>query len=146
MNKNQFWRGAAIAPIFFLMCAAPGLAQAPSTAPTPAQTPQAASVAAHPKREATPPNDFAGLEFTDDQKAEIESIRKDIMSRKEMVAKDEKLTGDQKDAMLLGYTRMEYGMIYRVLSPEQKREVSQRIRVRKAADQAAAQKTHSPTK
>ena len=42
--------------------------------------------------------------------------------------------------MLLGYTRMEYGMIYNVLSPSQKRQVSQRIRARKAADQAAAQK------
>ena len=67
------------------------------------------------------------------------------MSRKETVAKDQKLTGDQKDAMLLGYTRMEYGMIYRVLSPEQKREVSQRIRARKAADQAA-QKMQPPAK
>jgi hypothetical protein len=140
MNKNQFWRPVGIAPLFFLMCATPGVTQAPSTAPTPAQAPQAASVAAHPKREATPPNDFAGLEFTDEQKTEIESIRKDITSRKEVVAKDQKLTGDQKDAMLLGYTRMEYGMIYNVLSPEQKRQVSQRIRARKAADQAA-QKT-----
>jgi Spy/CpxP family protein refolding chaperone len=113
------------------------LTQAPSTTPTPAQTPQAPTVAAHPKKEATPANDFAGLDFTDEQKAEIESIRKDITSRKEAVAKDEKLSGDQKDAMLLGYTRMEYGMIYNVLSPVQKRQVSQRIRARKAADQAA---------
>jgi Spy/CpxP family protein refolding chaperone len=141
MNKNQSWRPVGIAPLFFLMCAASGLAQAPSTAPT--QTPQATSGAAHPKKE--PANDFAGLEFTDDQKAEIESIRKDIMSRKETVAKDEKLSGDQKDAMLLGYTRMEYGMIYNVLSPEQKRQVSQRIRARKAADQAS-QKMQPPAK
>lgn len=145
MNKNQFWRPVGIAPLFFLMCAAPGLTQAPTTAPTPTQTPQAASVAAHPKREATPPNDFAGLDFTDEQRAEIEGIRKDMMARKETVAKDDKLTGDQKDAMLLGYTRMEYGMIYNVLSPSQKREVSQRIRARKAADQAA-QKMQPPAK
>jgi Spy/CpxP family protein refolding chaperone len=57
-----------------------------------------------------------------------------------VVARDQKLTADQKDAMLLGYTRMESGRIYKVLTPEQRKEVNQRIRARRAAEQATQQK------
>ena len=87
MNQNQFWRPVAIASLFLFLCAAPDVTQAQSTAPTAAPALQAASGAAHPKKE--PPNDFAGLDFTDEQKSEIEAIRKDMMGRKETVAKDE---------------------------------------------------------
>jgi hypothetical protein len=86
------------------------------------------------------------LSYTDEQKAQIDTIRQDTKSRKEVVAKDDKLTADQKDAMLLGYTRMEYGRIYKVLSPEQQRQVRQRIRARRTADQAAQKKQpHQPS-
>ena len=42
--------------------------------------------------------------------------------------------------MLLGYTRMEYGEMFKVLTPEQQKQVRQKIHARRAADQAARQK------
>ena len=143
MNKNRFRKLMAVAAGFILLSAAPRLTRAQSASPGAMPAPKAASQGAHAKADYST-DDFAGLNFTDEQKAEIDKIRLDTKSRKELVAKDEKLTADQKDAMLLGYTRLEYGMIYRVLSPEQKKEVNQRNRARRAADQAAQAKQAPP--
>ena len=130
---------------FILLCAAPGLTRAQMASPGSAMAPEMASPAAQAKKDSAPPDDFAGLNYTDEQKAEIEKIRLDTLKRRGAVAKDEKLSADQKDAMLLGYTRIEYGRIYEVLSLDQKRQVRQRIRARRAADDAARSKQQPPS-
>lgn len=140
MNKNRFLKQVVAAGGSFFLCVAPGLTRPQSAPPVSAHTSTAASPVAQPKKDTPPPDDFAGLQYTDEQKAEIDKIRQETKSQKDVVAKDEKLTADQKDAMLLGYTRIEYGRIYKVLTPEQRKEVSQRMRARRAADQAAQQK------
>jgi Spy/CpxP family protein refolding chaperone len=140
MNKNRFRKRLAVAAGFFILCAAPGLTRGQSASPSPALTPKVASPGAQPKRDSSPPDDFAGLQYTNEQKAEIDQIRRETRSRKEVVLKDEKLTADQKNAMILGYTRLEYGQIYNVLTPDQKKEVGKRNSARRAADQAAHRK------
>ena len=143
MNKYRFTKPVAVAAGLIFLWLAPGLTRAQSAPPRSVQTSKVASTGAQANRNSLPPDDFAGLTYTDEQKAEIEKIRLDTKSRKAVVAKDDKLTADQKDAMLLGYTRMEYGRIYKVLSPEQQRQVRQRISARRAADQAAKKKQPS---
>ena len=123
-----------------ILSAAPGLTRAQSAPPAPVQIPMAHSPSAQAQREALPEDDFAGFTYTDEQKTEIEKIRQDTKTHEAVVAKDDKLTVDQKDAMLTGYRRLEFGRIYRVLTPEQRREVNQRIRARRAADQVAKSK------
>jgi len=136
MKKNRLAKPVAVAAGFIFLLTAPGMARTQSAPPGAFQTPTAVS----PGAQDYPADDFAGLSFTDEQKAEIDKIRKDSASRKEVVAKDEKLTSDQKDAMILGYARLEYGSIFKVLSPEQQRQVRQKIRARKAAEQATQSK------
>ena len=133
---NRLAKPVAVATGFILLCAASGMARVQSATPSPMQTPKVASQESQAKKDAAPADDFAGLNYTDEQKAEIEKIHQTTRTNKEAVAKDSKLTPEQKDAMLTGYTRMEYGQIYRVLSTEQKREVQRRIRARRAADHA----------
>jgi Spy/CpxP family protein refolding chaperone len=146
MNKKRCPQPFTVAAGFFLLCAAPGLTRgAQMASPGPAQAPKMASPAAQAKKDSDPLDDFAGLNYTDEQKAEIEKVRLDTRKRREAVAKDEKLSADQKDAMLLGYTRIEYGRIYEVLSPDQKRQISQRARARRAADDAARTKQQPPS-
>jgi hypothetical protein len=140
MNKNRFAKPVSVAVGFVFLCAVPGLALVLSAPPDTVQTPKTASPGTRPKRDALPPDDFAALNYTDEQKAEIDRIHRETESHKAVVAKDEKLTADQKEAMLVGYTRMEYGLVYKVLSPEQRREVRQRLIARRAADQAAQKK------
>ena len=137
MNRNRFVTLVAIAAGFFFLCVAPGLARGQNA---PVQTPQLDSSGAQPKGNALPPDDFAGLDYTDEQKVEIDQIRREAKAHKDVIAKDGKLTPDQRDAMLLGYTRVEYGQVYRVLTPEQRRQVRHRINARRTADQAAKQK------
>jgi Spy/CpxP family protein refolding chaperone len=80
------------------------------------------------------------LEFTDDQKARIVQIRKDMKSRLDVLAKDEKLNDDQKQAMLEGYRRMENNAIFDVLTPEQQAEVRKRAHAQRAANQPGQKK------
>jgi Spy/CpxP family protein refolding chaperone len=143
MNNNRFAKTVAVAAGLIFLWVAPGLTRAQSASPRSVQISKVAPTGAQANRDSLPPDDFAGLSYTDEQKAEIEKIRLDTKSRKAVAAKDEKLTADQKDAMLLGYTRMEYGRIYKVLSPEQQRQVRQRIHARRAADEAAKKKQPS---
>jgi hypothetical protein len=82
---------------------------------------------------AQPSELFAGINFTNDQKAKIDQIRQDIKHRMDVVAKDEKLNPDQKSSMLDGYWRMEQRQIFAELTPEQQREV--RSKAKHAAEQ-----------
>jgi len=104
------------------------------------QAPNAASPASHAKPDWLPSDDFAGLDYTDDQKAEIAKIHQNAESRKALIATDEKLSSEQREAMLEGYARLEYASVYKVLTPEQRRQVNQRVRARRAAAQKGQKK------
>jgi hypothetical protein len=140
MNKNRFAKPFAVAAGFIFLCAAPGQARALSAAYDAAQTRKPAARGTQPKADSLPADDFAGLNYTDEQQAEIDGIHRETESHKATVAKDENLTADQKDAMILGYTRMEYGLVFKALTPDQRRQVRQRMSARRAADQASQQK------
>jgi len=140
MNKNRFAKTMAVAAGLAFLSAVPGLARADSAQHGAMQTPKAASPRAQAKADSLPAGDFAGLDYTDEQKAAIAKIRQDAETRRTVVAKDDKLTSDQKNAMIEGYTRMEYGEIFRVLTPTQQKLVRQRLAERRAADQKAHKK------
>ena len=140
MSKNRFAIPVAVLLGFAFLFAVPGMIRADSTPKGAVQTPKVTSAGTRQKSDALPPDDFAGLSYTDEQKAELDKIHRDTESHRQAVINDNKLTADQKDAMLLGYTRMEYGLRFKVLSPEQKRQVRQRMQARRAADQTAQKK------
>jgi hypothetical protein len=144
MNKNQFAKRMAAAAGFFFLCAAPGLTRAQSSPPSPSPTPRKTSPAVQPKKNTPPPDYFAGLEYTVEQKAKIDQIHEHMKSRMDAAAKDEKLTAEQKDAMVAGYQRMERSQIFKVLTTQQQKEVLRRARARHAAEQAHQSKQSSP--
>src|SRR5467141_4655334 len=145
MNKNRFAKRVAVAAGFFFLCAVPGLARAQSSPPTPAPTPHKTLPVARPKKDTRPTDDFAGLQYTDEQKARIDQIHEDMKSRMDTTAKDEKLSTEQRDAMLAGYQRMERSQIFKVLTTQQRKEVLRRVRARRAPEQEE-QKKQSPPK
>src|SRR5881227_1829582 len=91
----------AVAAAFLLLGAVSVLARTQSNPPSPAQTPNRVAPTARPKKRTPPPDDFAGLTFTDEQKAKIEQIRQAMKLRMDAVVKDDKLNADQKQAMQL---------------------------------------------
>jgi len=139
MSRNRIAEPVAVAIGLMLLIAAPGWANTQNAPSVPASTPSAA-MPGQAKVAATLEDDFAGLNYTDEQNAAIDRIHRDSATRKAVVQKDADLTADQKDAMLVGYTRMEYGMIFRVLTPEQQREVRKKIQTRKVAQPTARAK------
>ncbi|PYU40291.1 MAG: hypothetical protein DMG53_23195 [Acidobacteria bacterium] len=143
MNKNRLSARVTVAAGFLLLCAAPGLTRAQGSPPRPPQT-HKASPAARPKNDAQPTDDFAGLKYTDDQKEKIDQIHQDMKSRMDLVVKDEKLSPDQKEAMLEGYRRLERGQVFKLLTPEQQREVRKKISARRAAEQEKKKKPSLP--
>ena len=138
MITTRFAKSVAIQAGLLLLFAVQGRAYG-----TPAgevQTPTPAVPGSPADSSSSPAEYFQGLNYTREQKAQIDKIHQDAETRRAAVAKDEKLNQDQKDAMLAGYTHLEYGSIFKVLTPDQQRQVREKIRAHKAAGQAAQKK------
>jgi Spy/CpxP family protein refolding chaperone len=144
MNRKRFARGVGVAAGFFFLCTAPESARGQSNTPSPESTPRKPAPVARTQRVPNKGDDFAGLDYTDEQKEKIQEIHQNFKSRMDVVVKDEKLTADQRNAMLEGYARMERGQVFAVLTPAQQKEVRKRIQARRAAEQEA--KKPSPPK
>jgi Spy/CpxP family protein refolding chaperone len=140
MNTNPFAKSLAVSAGFLFLCAGVSLARASSAPAGEMQTPTPATPGLQSDSSSSPADYFQGLDYTPEQKAQIDKIHRDTETRKAAVEKDEKLNQDQKDAMLNGFTHLEYSAIFKVLTPEQQKQVRSKIRARKAADQAAQKK------
>ena len=140
MYTNRFAKSLTVLAAFLFLFSAPGPVRAYSTPAGGGQTPTPAMPGSQAESSSNPAEYFEGLDYTPEQKAQIDKIQHDAEMRKAAVAKDQKLDQDQKDAMLVGYTHLEYSSIFKVLTPEQQRQVRNKIRARKAADMAAQKK------
>ena len=140
MKKNPIAKFVAVAAQCMILITAPGLIRGQSNAPQMVQLSGTPGAQADPYAEA-----FAGLTYTDKQKEAISKIQQDIASRKAMVMKSDQLTQDQKDAMVAGYTHMEYGSIFKELTPQQQKVVSGRLQASRAAEKAA-EKAQGPAR
>ena len=138
-NRNRVGKRVLVACGLLSLLVAPGLVGSQSNSSEAPATPHSASPAAPPKRDTPPIDDFAGLTFTDDQKAKIAQIRQNAKLRREAVVKNEKLTQGQKDVTLERLQSLENSEIFKVLAPDQQAEVRKRIMARHAAEQQAQQ-------
>lgn len=145
MKMNRFAKQLAAGAGLFLLCAIPVLTLAQSAPPTPVQTPRKTTPPIRTKKGPGPMDDFAGLNYTDDQKARINQIHEDMKARMDKVIKDDKLSPEQKGAMLQGFQHMERGEVYKVLTREQQVEVRKRILARHAAAQQEQQEKNQIT-
>lgn len=82
---------------------------------------------------------FAGTKFSEGEQLRIDEIRKEMRARMELVAKDNRETPDQKEAMIEGLQRMERRQVFMALTPEQRSAVVKRLSAQRAATQQKAQ-------
>ena len=144
MNKIAFVKRFVVAGGFLFLCAAPKLAFGQSS-PLGAAPPPPMRSASAPRPNSTPPPDLlAGLTLTDDQNAKINQIRGDTKSHLAVVAKDQKLGPEVKDAMIGGFQRIENSQIFQVLTPEQQQQVRKRIATLRAAAQQPKNQLQQP--
>lgn len=139
----------AAAASVVLLCALPVLTYAQSPQPVPAPIRHAGPISGPAQKVPGPDDDFAGLHYTDQQKADIQRIQKDSKLKRDTVLHDAKLSPEQRDAMLQGLARIERLDIYKALTPEQQEEVRKRNLARREAiakqrqQQAAQQRSPS---
>ena len=141
MNKRRSAKPAPFAAGLFFLSTVPAIISAQSSPPPPTTT-----ETPHPRAKQAPvPTDiFAGLQYTEDQKAKISKIHEDIKSRMDTVIKDDKLSPDQKGAFLQGFERMERSEVYKVLTPEQQTEVLKRMRALREQKELEKKKAPPP--
>jgi Spy/CpxP family protein refolding chaperone len=128
------------------LCMQTVAAQSQGGRPSPARARRMAPITAQTGSGSLPTDDFAGLNFTEDQKAKIDEIHRKMNSNREIVAKAETLTSDAKNAMIQGYSRIERSQIFDVLTPDQQKEVRARIHARQAAAPAEKKQVSPPLK
>ena len=144
MNKKRFVELQAVGTGLFFLFALPALVRAQGSLPPSTQIPPKTSPAARANKQSAPTDIFAGLQYTEEQKAKISKIHQDMNSRRDAVIKDDKLSPDQKGAFLQGFQRMEQSEIYKVLTPEQKMEVRKRALAQRQGTQKDQEKKKLP--
>jgi hypothetical protein len=164
MNWIRYAERATIAVGLLLLLAAPAAqhaesallspssatTQGGSAAPVPAQDPSrplipmsAQQHSSHTNMSMAPQkhspsveDELSTISLTDDQKAKIDEIGKDTKTRIESVARDEKETSDQKQAMIEGLQRIKLQKVYLALTPVQRAELRKKVLAERAAEQA----------
>ena len=145
MNANQFAMRAVVVAQWFFLSATPRLALAQVGQPPLMPTSHMAAPAVLPTRATRATDeDFAGLKFSDDQKAKIDDVQRHMALRKDAMIKSDKLDANQKEAMIAGLGRMERGEIAKLLTPEQQREVLKKVRAGHPATQGEIAKRSLP--
>ena len=117
MNSNRIAKSLAILTGCLFLFIVPAPTRAYSTPAGQAQTPTPAIPGSQADSSSSPAEYFEGLDYTPEQKAQIDKIHRDADMKRAAVVKDDKLNQDQKDAMIAGFTRLEYGSIFKVLTP-----------------------------
>ena len=149
MSKGGFLK-VVVVGLFLYAFVAPGLVLAQSAAPAGGPPPliaapapavdaappaiEAPSVASSGRRARQATDIFAGLTYTDEQKAKIDQIRETTKAHMDTVIRDDKLSVDQKQAMLQGYQRIEAGQIFEILTPAQQRDVRKKLTTQRSAE------------
>jgi Spy/CpxP family protein refolding chaperone len=144
VRQSRFARGWGIAAGLLFLSVVPGLAGAQSVPAASAPTQQMTPPVPRPQKLAEPMDDFAGLKFTDDQRAKIRQIHQNTKASIDAVVKSDRLSPEQKGAMLQGYQHRERSEVYKLLTPEQQTEVRKRILARREAAKREQEKKSSP--
>lgn len=141
MNGNSFSKKIAVAAGFLALTFAPGLTRAQDSQP-PAQQDQTQNAPTkHQKREH---GAMAGLNLTDDQKAQMKKIHESKKQQLDAVNKDESLTADQKTAKIHQVRRDARVQMVKLLTPEQRQQMKENIRQMRAARKEQQQPQTQP--
>ena len=131
-NRTRVGKRVLVASALLLLLAGPRLVGSQSNSSAAPSTPHTASPAAAANAETLPL--VEGLKLTDDQKTRIAKIRQHVEARREAIIKNEALNQDRKETILQRLILIETSEIFRVLTPDQQKEVQKRIADRVSTD------------
>jgi periplasmic protein CpxP/Spy len=131
MSRNSIKKQIAVAAGFLALTFAPGITRAQSSQP-PAQD-QDQSQAAPAQHQVHQHGAMAGLNLTDDQKAQMKKIHESTKAQLDAVNKDESLTADQKDAKIHQLRHGARLQMVKLLTPEQRQQMKANIQQMRAS-------------
>lgn len=130
MNNFRFVKQIAGFAAVLGLSILPATLRAQDTQSAPAQDQSQAAPAQKPAQKG---GQLAGLNLTDDQKAQIKQIHADTKAKVEAVNADSTLTADQKAEKTRQLHRAAHMQVRKVLTPEQRQAMRERARARRAA-------------
>jgi Spy/CpxP family protein refolding chaperone len=127
MIRNSFTKQIAVAAGFLALTFAPGISRAQSSQlQTPEQSQDAP--AAQAQQEGRKHGEMAGLNLTDDQKAQMKKIHESTKTQLDAINKDESLTADQKAAKIHQLRHSARMQMVKLLTPEQRQQMKANVR------------------
>jgi len=142
MFSKNLTKQLTVAAGFLALTFAPGMVRAQSggsQAPAQAQDQSQAAPAAPPQQEGRKHGVMAGVNLTDDQKAQMKKIHEDTKAQLDAVNKDESLTADQKQAKVHQLRHSARKQMVQLLTPEQRKQMRANVREMRAARQQQQQ-------
>jgi Spy/CpxP family protein refolding chaperone len=137
MSRNSITKQIAVAAGFLALTFAPGITRAQSSQP-PAQD-QDQSQAAPAQHQGHEHGAMAGLNLTDDQKAQMKKIHESTKAQVGAVKEDTSLTADQKAAKIHQLRRGAREQVVKLLTPEQRQQMKANLQQMRAARQQQQQ-------
>ena len=134
MNNIRFAKQVAMAVGFLALSLTPGIGRAQSSSQAPTSQDQSQAAPAAPAQQGTHKHgEMAGLNLTDDQKAQMKQIHQATKSQIETVNNDASLSADQKQAKIHEIRHDARKQMVGLLTPEQRQQMKENARARHAA-------------
>jgi Spy/CpxP family protein refolding chaperone len=134
MKNIRFAKQVAVAAGFLALIPAPGIGRAQSISQAPASQDQSQAAPAAPAQQGPHKHgEMAGLNLTDDQKAQMKQIHQTTKSQVETVNNDSTLSADQKKAKIQGIRHDARKQMVSLLTPEQRQQMRENAKARHAA-------------
>lgn len=132
MSRNRIAKQIAVTAGLLVMGLAPGLGRAQSSAPV-TPTYQDQNQAAPTQKQEHKDGAMAGLNLTDDQKAQMKKIHDSAKSQMDTVKNNSSLSPDQQQAKIHKIHRQARKQMVKLLTPEQRQQMRENIKARRAA-------------
>jgi Spy/CpxP family protein refolding chaperone len=134
MNNVRFAKQLAVAAGFLALSFTPGITRAQSSSQAPPSQDQSQTAPATPAPQGKHKHgEMAGLNLTDDQKAQMKQIHRTTKSQVEAVNSDSTLSADQKTAKIHEIRRDARKQMVKLLTPEQRQQMRENAQARHAA-------------
>jgi Spy/CpxP family protein refolding chaperone len=144
MTRNSITKQIAVAAGFLALSFAPVISGAQSTSPAPAQDQSQAAPAPPAQHQGRMHGAMKGLNLTDDQKAQMKTIRESTRAQLDAVNKDESLTTDQKETKIHQLRHSARMHMVKLLTPEQRQQMKAKVRALRASRREKQQQQQQP--
>jgi Spy/CpxP family protein refolding chaperone len=132
-KRDEIIKQIAVAAGFLALSLTPRVGRAQDSSQAAPQDQSQAAPAAPAHQEGRKNGEMAGLNLTDDQKAQMKQIHRATQSQMKAVNNDATLSADQKQTKIHQIRRGAHVQMVKLLTPEQREQMRENAKARRAA-------------